>query len=123
MPREKSRPGFQDGIFLFRRPASAYNPGSFAALSALRPFILLLSLFLSCLAGSASAWWEDAWFDPAFLEAHSLSGGSGFIFVPAPEVLNKGLTASDLHRYRAKLSHDFFNLLELGGSVELEGWK
>ena len=89
----------------------------------MRRLALLFSLILTCLSGSARAWWEDAWFDPAFIESHSLSGGSGFIYVPSPEVLGNGLMAGGLHRYRAKIGRGFWNRLELGGDIELEGWK
>jgi hypothetical protein len=92
-------------------------------LAALRHRGWILLFCLTCLPGLARAWWEDAWFDPAFLESHSLAGGSGFILVPSPEVLSGGLTAGGLHRYRAKLGHGFWNFLELGGTIELEGWK
>jgi hypothetical protein len=88
-----------------------------------RRLFIFVCLCVLSLPGSARAWWEDAWFDPAFLEAHSLAGGSGFINVPSPEVLSDGLTAGALHRYRAKLARGFWNWLELGGLIELEGWK
>ena len=84
---------------------------------------LLLCLLVLALPGSVRAWFEDAWFDPAFLESHQLGGGSGFIFVPSPEVLANGLTAGGLHRYKAKVGRGFWDWLELGGTVELEGWK
>lgn len=78
---------------------------------------------LLALSGEARAWWEDAWFDPAFIESHQLGGGTGFILVPAPEVLANGVTAGGLHRYNAKLGRGFWDLIEAGASIELEGWK
>jgi hypothetical protein len=88
-----------------------------------RRLFFFACLCILCLPCPARAWWEDAWFDPAFLEAHSLAGGSGFIYVPSPEVLSDGLTAGALHRYRAKVARGFWNWLELGGVIELDGWK
>jgi hypothetical protein len=90
--------------------------------AALRRLCLILCLVSTCLPGRARAWWDDAWFDPAFLEAHSLAGGSGFIYMPSPEVLSNGLMAGGLHSYKAKVGRGFWNRLELGGTVELEDW-
>jgi len=90
--------------------------------AALRRLCLIVCLLSTCLPSLARAWWDDAWFDPAFLEAHSLAGGSGFIYVPSPEVLSNGLMAGGLHRYNAKIARGFWGRLELGGTVELEDW-
>jgi hypothetical protein len=90
----------------------------------LKTLVKALFFLLSILAAPAAAgWYDDAWFDPAFLESHGLAGGSGFINLPSPEVLPAGLMAGGLHRYRAKVSRGFYGFAEAGLSVELEGWK
>lgn len=86
----------------------------------------LKSLFLACLlqplALHATTWWDDAWLDPALLEAHSLEGGSGFIHVPAPTTLPNGLLVGAIHRYRLKGGRGFPYGIEAGLQLELEGW-
>lgn len=71
----------------------------------------------------AASWWDDAWLDPALLEAHSLEGGSGFIHVPVPQSLPKGVLTGAIHRYRIKGGRGFPLGVEVGGQIELEGWK
>jgi hypothetical protein len=87
-----------------------------------RSFALLLALAFGPGALRAASWWDDAWLDPALLEAHSLEGGSGFIHVPFPQSLPNGLLTGAIHRYRIKVGRGFPYGLEAGGQVELEGW-
>jgi hypothetical protein len=91
-----------------------------------RSFAPLLVIALAGLRPAyahAASWWDDAWLDPALLEAHSLEGGSGFIHVPLPQSLPNGLLTGAIHRYRAKVGRGFPWGFEAGGQVELEGWK
>ena len=85
---------------------------------------LLASLLLLLAAAPLRAgWWEDAWLDPALMEAHSLEGGSGFIHVPAAQSLPNGLLTGAIHRYRVKAGRGFPLGIEAGAQIELEGWK
>lgn len=88
----------------------------------LAPLLLALAGLRPACAHAAS-WWDDAWLDPALLEAHSLEGGSGFIHVPLPQSLPNGILAGAIHRYRLKVGRGFPLGFEAGGQVELEGWK
>lgn len=85
-------------------------------------FPVFLAVALCFALPLRAGWWDDAWLDPALLEAHSLEGGSGFIHVPSPQSLPPGLLTGAIHRYRAKLGRGFPLGLEAGFSVELEGW-
>lgn len=86
----------------------------------LLPFVVLALALPGCLS---AGWWDDAWLDPALLEAHSLEGGSGFIHAPAPQSLPNGLLTAAIHRYRVKLGRGLPWGFEAGLQVELEGWK
>lgn len=88
------------------------------------PSRTLLALALLLLTAPVRAgWWDDAWLDPALLEAHSQEGGSGFIHVPAAQALPNGLLTGAIHRYRVKIGRGFPYGIEAGGQIELEGWK
>lgn len=93
----------------------------------MRPLVHTFALLLLApalpLGLAAASWWDDAWLDPALLEAHSQEGGSGFIHVPLPQSLPNGLVTGAIHRYRLKLGRGFPHGLEAGGQVELEAWK
>jgi hypothetical protein len=73
-------------------------------------------------AAARANFWDDAWLDPALLEAHDLNGGSGFIHVPAPQSLSDGLLTGAVHDYVAKLGRGFPYGIEAGGEVQLDGW-
>lgn len=89
----------------------------------MRRLLTLLWMALALASPLAAGWWDDAWLDPAILDAHSLEGGSGFIHVPAPQSLPNGLLTAGIHRYRVKLGRGFPWGFEAGGQMELEGWK
>lgn len=87
----------------------------------LRPLLVVLMLLTA--SSLRAGWWDDAWLDPALLEAHSLEGGSGFIHVPAAQSLPNGLLTGAIHRYRVKAGRGFPFGIEAGVQIELEGWK
>jgi hypothetical protein len=88
----------------------------------MRPLLFALLALALPAALPAVSWWDDAWLDPALLEAHSLEGGSGFIHVPLPQTLRDGLLTGAIHRYRVKAGRGFPLWLEAGLQVEVEGW-
>jgi len=84
------------------------------------PFLLCLL----CLVPDAAraGFWDDAWLDPALLQAEDLNGGSGFIHVPAPQSLPDGLLTAAIHNYQVQAGRGFFHGIEAGGLVQLDGW-
>jgi hypothetical protein len=88
----------------------------------LKGFPLLFCL-LCLLPGAARAgFWDDAWLDPALLQAQDLNGGSGFIHVPAPQSLPDGMLTGGLHGYVVQGGRGFVDGLEAGGEIQLDGW-
>ncbi len=81
--------------------------------------LALAYLFVPC---PSKAWDDAAWFDPAFIEAHAQSGGSGFLATPSPDVLPRGLLTAGIHRYRLKAGWGALDIAELGISTELDSW-
>jgi len=82
-----------------------------------------LLLLLCLLPGPARAgFWDDAWLDPALLQAHDLDGGSGFIHVPLAQSLPDGLLTGGIHNYQAEVGRGFPYGIEAGALVQLDGW-
>lgn len=81
----------------------------------------LLAL-LALLPTLSLAAFEDDWFDPAFLEANSFQGATGFILVPSPEVLPGGAVSGSIHRYQIKLGYGALHWFELGVTADLDGY-
>ena len=84
--------------------------------------LLILSL-LAFLPVTASAALDDGWFDPAYLEANTLDGGTGFIEVPSPEVIPGGVVSVSIHRYEVKVDYGLWDRLELGIAANLDGYE
>jgi hypothetical protein len=82
---------------------------------------LFALILLAQAAGLRADYWRDAWLDPALLEAVTLSGGSGFVHVPAPQSLPNGQLAAGLHAYRVAAERGFPYGLEVGLQMELDG--
>lgn len=80
---------------------------------------LLLALPPLALSGSG----DDDWFDPAFIEANTLKAGTGFILVPSPEVIPAGVISASIHRYQVKIDYGLWDLLELGVTADLDGYR
>lgn len=62
---------------------------------------------------------DDDWFDPAFIEANSVNGGTGFITVPSPEVIPGGELSAAIHLYQMDLDYGLWNFIEIGFSANL----
>jgi hypothetical protein len=83
-----------------------------------------ITVIFLLLAGSASAGLEDDdWFDPAFIEANTLTGGTGFIQVPSPEVIPGGVISAAIHRYQIKIDYGLWDIFELGFTANLDGYE
>jgi hypothetical protein len=78
---------------------------------------------LLCLVPEAAraGFWEDAWLDPALLQAQDLNGGTGFIRVPAPQSLPDGMDTAAIHSYQVQVGRGFGDGIEAGGAVQLDG--
>ena len=85
----------------------------------LKRLLPVLILLLPC---AARASFDDDWFDPAYLEANTMHGGTGFIDVPSPEVIPAGLAGASIHRYQVKLDYGLWDRLELGLTANLDGY-
>jgi hypothetical protein len=81
----------------------------------------LIAIFLLTSA-TLSAGLEDDWFDPAFIEANSLEGGSGFVLVPSPEVIPGGVVSAAIHRYQVKIDYGLWDIFEFGLTANLDGY-
>jgi hypothetical protein len=90
-------------------------------LKKLRSCFALALLAMTALPGALAAS-DDNWFDPAYLEADTLYGGTGFVVVPSPEVLPGGVISAAIHRYQVKVGYGFFDRLELGLTANLDGY-
>jgi hypothetical protein len=84
------------------------------------PFLLCLLCLVPETA--RAGFWDDAWLDPALLQAEDLNGGSGFIHVPAPQSLPDGLLTGSIHSYQVQAGRGFPYGIEAGGLVQLDGW-
>jgi hypothetical protein len=84
-------------------------------------FIILAGLSLAQ-ARPLRAGSDDDWFDPAFLEANTLMGGTGFINVPSAEILPAGVVGAAIHRYQAKIDYGLWDYFELGVTANLDGY-
>jgi hypothetical protein len=83
------------------------------------PFLLCLLCFLP--EAARAGFWDDAWLDPALLQAQDVSGGTGFIHVPAPQSLPDGMDAAAIHNYQVQVGRGFKYGFEAGGTVQLDG--
>lgn len=105
----KTAPGTLPGVFFWDL---GYDSPMF-------PRFVALWLMLSApLSGGI----EDDWFDPAFIEANTLKGGTGFISVPSPEVIPGGVLSASIHRYQVKLDYGLWDTLEVGITADLDGY-
>lgn len=84
-----------------------------------RAFLLVLLL---CAARARAGFWDDAWLDPALMQAQDLSGGTGFIHVPAPQSLPDGLVTGGIHAFTLQGGRGFPYGIEAGGEIQLDGW-
>jgi hypothetical protein len=82
----------------------------------------LIAIFLLLAAHLCASLEEDDWFDPAFIEANTLTGGTGFIFVPSPEVIPGGVVSAAIHRYQIKIDYGLWDVFELGVTANLDGY-
>jgi hypothetical protein len=81
-------------------------------------FIVCLAL-ASCLHAGV----DDDWFDPAFVEANTAFGGTGFITVPSPEVVPQGELDAAIHLYQVAIGYGLWNYFEFGFSANLEDFE
>jgi hypothetical protein len=71
------------------------------------------------LLGGAAARAEEDWFDPAYLQGHTIANGTGFIAVPAAQVLEGNALSGSIHRYQLKIGYGLWDLAEFGLSDDL----
>ncbi|HTB23196.1 MAG TPA: hypothetical protein VK914_10880 [bacterium] len=83
---------------------------------------LLLALLCLSPRAARAGFWDDAWLDPALLQAQDLNGGSGFIHVPLPQSLPDGLLTGSIHSYQIQAGRGFADGIEAGGEVQLDAW-
>lgn len=65
---------------------------------------------------------DDGWFDPAFLEANSIAGATGFINVPTSEVLPAGDFSAAIHLYQVDVGYGLWDAFEIGFTTNLGGF-
>lgn len=77
----------------------------------------MLVLFLGLCAPARA---EEDWFDPAYIQGHTVGNGTGYIAVPAARVLENNWLSGGIHRYQFKLGFGLWDRIEAGIANDLK---